>query len=383
MRFLNGVKTKNRDYFKSALWSDRSLALKILEEIKFLSEKAAALKGGRVNIMEVCGTHTMVIASSGIRGMLPENVKLLSGPGCPVCVTAAGDIDRILALSSVENSVITTFGDMLKVRGSSGKDLNSVRAEGGDVRVVYSPADALALAAENPGKKFFFVGVGFETTAPLIASVVKTARQSKIRNFYATSLFKLVPPALRLLMENKASDINAFVLPGHVSAIIGWRPYEFLPAKYGIPCAVSGFEPLDILRSISVLLRQVVEKKPGVDVEYSRVVGKDGNQVAKDLMNEVFSVSDASWRAIGTIPGSGLSFAPEYADFDAFSSFGIEYEEKKEPQGCLCGAILLGKAEPAQCRHFGKTCTPLAAIGPCMVSSEGACAAWYKYGVNK
>ncbi|PIS47962.1 MAG: hydrogenase formation protein HypD [Elusimicrobia bacterium CG08_land_8_20_14_0_20_51_18] len=383
MRFLNGVKIKNKDYFKSSLWSDKNLAVKILEEIKILSRKASLLKKGPVNIMEVCGTHTMAIASSGIRNILPESINLLSGPGCPVCVTSAGDIDRILQLSRLKNAITATFGDMLKVRNSSGEDLNSVRASGRDVRIVYSPSDALGIARANPDKNVIFVGVGFETTAPLIASVIKTASAAGVKNFYVTSLFKLVPPALKILMENKAADINAFILPGHVSAIIGYRPYEFVPAKYGIPCSVCGFEPLDILRGISALLRQIVEKKPRLDVEYSRVVSKDGNAVAKALMAEVFSVSAANWRAIGVIPGSGYDLSPEYDRYDAFSSFGVKYSEKKEPSGCLCGKILLGVAKPVQCRHFGKACTPLNAIGPCMVSSEGACAAWYKYGVKK
>jgi len=369
----------NKNYFDNFLWNDRELSHKIFNEINFFSNNI----NRKINIMEVCGTHTMTIASSGIRDILPDNINLISGPGCPVCVTSAGDIDRILKLAQEKNVIIATFGDMVKVKGSQGFDLNKVRAFGGEVKVVYSPLDALKIADENPSKKVVFIGVGFETTAPLIAYVVKIAYQKNIKNFFIVPLFKLVPPALKFLLDSKISKIDAFILPGHVSVIIGYKSYDFLIRKYKIPSVIAGFEPLDILRAISLILKQLYENKPLVEVEYFRVVNKKGNETAISLLDEVFRKSDANWRAVGKIYLSGYSLSGKYLKFDAFREFHIPEKESVEVKGCLCGKIILGLAKPLQCRYFGKECTPSDAIGPCMVSSEGACAAWYKYGIKK
>ncbi|HAN04752.1 MAG: hydrogenase formation protein HypD [Elusimicrobia bacterium GWA2_64_40] len=371
---------KNSDRFSSPLWRDRALGAAAVAEMEKLAPRAAALTGGRVNFMEVCGTHTMAIAASGMRKLFPPQLKMLSGPGCPVCVTSQGDIDRVLALAELPGVIITTFGDMLKVKGSRGLDLHAMRERGADIRVVYSPLDAVELAAAEPARQVVFIGVGFETTAPVIAGAVARAKAAGLKNFSSTAFFKLVPPALELLLSDPENRIHGFMLPGHVSAIIGLEPYRFVAEKYKVPCVVTGFEPLDILTGVNMLLRQVVSGKALVEDEYFRVVRKAGNPAAQRLMAEVFTVSAASWRAIGTVPATGLEFSSAYAGFDAVKRFKIPYRDAPEPKGCLCGGILLGKALPPDCKLFGKVCTPSNAVGPCMVSSEGACAAWFKYG---
>ncbi len=366
--------------FGSPLWRDKTLASAAMRDMEKLSAAAASKTGGTVNFMEVCGTHTMAIAASGMRRLLPKELRMLSGPGCPVCVTSQGDIDRVLALAGLPDVIITTFGDMMKVKGSKGLDLNSMRERGADVRVVYSPLDAVALAEANPGREVVFIGVGFETTAPVIAAAVARAKKLGLKNFSSTAFFKLVPPALEMLLSDPENRIHGFMLPGHVSAIIGLAPYRFVAEKRRVPCVVTGFEPLDILAGINMLLRQVVSGEPRVEDEYFRAVPQDGNPAARKLMAEAFTVSAASWRAIGTLKGTGLSFSKAYAAFDAVKKFRVPYKDAPEPKGCLCGQILLGKALPPDCRLFGKACTPSSAVGPCMVSSEGACAAWFKYG---
>ncbi len=374
------MKARPSDGFSSPLWRDPVLAASAVYEMRRLAAEAASRTGGQVNFMEVCGTHTMAIAASGMRRLFPKELRMLSGPGCPVCVTSQGDIDRVLALASVPGAIITTFGDMLKVKGSAGLDLHAMRERGSDVRVVYSPLDAVALAEAEPSRQVVFIGVGFETTAPVIAGAVKRAKNAGLKNFSSTAFFKLVPPALELLLSDPENRIHGFMLPGHVSAIIGLEPYRFVAEKYRVPCAVTGFEPLDILSGINMLLRQAVSGRPAVEDEYFRAVRPEGNPAARKLMDEVFTVVPASWRAIGTVEGTGLGFSRAYEHFDAVKRFKIPYSEAREPGGCLCGKILLGKALPPDCPLFGKACTPSSAVGPCMVSSEGACAAWFKYG---
>ena len=374
------MKAASKERFSSPLWRDRALAASALSEISRLAPAAAAKTGGQGNFMEVCGTHTKAIAASGMRKLLPKELRMLSGPGCPVCVTSQGDIDRVLALAAIPGVIITTFGDMLKVKGSKGLDLQSARERGADVRVVYSPLDAVALAAAEPSREVIFIGVGFETTAPVIGGAVVRAEKAGLGNFSSTAFFKLVPPALELLLSDPENRIHGFMLPGHVSAIIGTGPYKFVAEKYRVPCVVTGFEPLDILSGINMLLKQVLSGEPKVEDEYFRAVRAEGNPAAQKLMKEVFSVTTANWRAIGPVPGTGMEFSKAYARFDAVKRFGIKYEEAPEPKGCLCGKILLGKALPPDCPLFGKACTPSSAVGPCMVSSEGACAAWFKYG---
>ncbi|MBU2574475.1 MAG: hydrogenase formation protein HypD [Elusimicrobia bacterium] len=365
--------------FESPLWRDKTLAANALREIEKLVSAITSPAGKEINLMEVCGTHTMAIAASGIKNMLPKGLRMLSGPGCPVCVTSQGDIDRVLETAALKNVIITTFGDMMKVKGSAGRDLQSMRRDGSDVRIVYSPMDALELARLNPGKKVVFIGVGFETTAPAIACAVRHARREAVGNFFVTPLFKLVPPALEALLSGP-NNIGGFVLPGHVSAIIGSNAYGFVADKYKVPCVVTGFEPVDILRGINMLLTQIARGSPKVETEYYRAVKPEGNPEAKKILAEVFTVSDAYWRAIGRLAATGLSFSGKYKRFDAFSRFRINYRESPEPKGCRCGDILMGKALPKECGLFGLSCTPSNAVGPCMVSSEGACAAWFKYG---
>ena len=374
------MKAASKERFSSPLWRDRALAASALAEISRLAPAAAKKTGGGVNFMEVCGTHTMAIAASGMRRLFPKELRMLSGPGCPVCVTSQGDIDRVLALAELPGVIITTFGDMLKVKGSKGLDLQSARERGADIRVVYSPLDAVALAAAEPSREVVFIGVGFETTAPVIGCAVARAKKMGLKNFSSTAFFKLVPPALELLLSDPENKIHGFMLPGHVSAIIGTGPYKFVAEKYRVPCVVTGFEPLDILAGINMLLKQVVSGEPRVEDEYFRAVRAEGNPAAQKLMKEVFSVSTATWRAIGAVKNTGLEFSKPYAAFDAVKRFKIKYAEAPEPKGCLCGTILLGKALPPDCPLFGRACTPSNAVGPCMVSSEGACAAWFKYG---
>lgn len=374
------VRQAKKDCFSSPLWRDKGLAALALQDMLALTAQVTGRTGKTVNIMEVCGTHTMTIASSGMRRLFPAGLKMLSGPGCPVCVTSQGDIDRVLALAAMPEVTLATFGDILKVKGSLGFDLNRMRENGSDIRVVYSPLDALAYARSNPLRQVVFVGVGFETTAPLIAASLLRARKGKIANFPVISLFKLVPPALKLLLSDPENDISGFLLPGHVSAIIGVRPYQFIAREHNVPCVITGFEPLDILTGINMLLRQLVRGRAEVEDEYSRAVKETGNPTALEAMAKVFSPVDASWRAIGVVEKSGLGLSPEFSGFDAVRRFKIVCKEAPEPRGCLCGAILMGKAQPPDCRLFAKSCTPSSAVGPCMVSSEGACAAWYKYG---
>ncbi|MDD2806788.1 MAG: hydrogenase formation protein HypD [Elusimicrobiales bacterium] len=374
------MKTSPAERFSSPLWRDRALAASAISGITRLAADAAAKTGGTVNFMEVCGTHTIAIAATGTRKLFPKELRMLSGPGCPVCVTSQGDIDRVLALAAIPGVIITTFGDMLKVKGSKGLDLGSARERGADIRVVYSPLDAVAMAQAEPSRQVVFIGVGFETTAPVIGGAVVRAKKLGLKNFSSTAFFKLVPPALELLLSDPENKIHGFMLPGHVSAIIGTAPYKFVAEKYRVPCVVTGFEPMDILSGISMLLKQVISGKPLVEDEYFRAVRAEGNPAAQKLMKEVFSVSAATWRAIGRVENTGLGFSKAYASFDAVKRFKIEYKEAPEPKGCLCGTILLGKALPPDCPLFGKACTPSNAVGPCMVSSEGACAAWFKYG---
>jgi hydrogenase expression/formation protein HypD len=327
-----------------------------------------------MSLMEVCGTHTMVIAKSGMRAMLPDNLHLLSGPGCPVCVTPQETIDYSIKLSAEKDVIITTFGDMVRVPGSSGT------LEAHSPRVVYSPLDALTIAKENPGKDVVFLGVGFETTSPTIAATIIEAARKNMKNFYVLSAFKLIPPALEYIAGSPQIDVQGLILPGHVSVIIGSEPYRFLAEKYHIPGCITGFEPIDVLQGILMLTKQIVEGKSSITIEYDRVVKPEGNRQALDMLSIVFDVCESRWRGIGNIPGSGLKLSSEYAQFDVRSKYDIEVPESVEPEGCICGRVLLGLSMPFDCALFGEKCTPLDPVGPCMVSSEGSCAAYYRYG---
>ncbi len=350
---------------------DKALVRKLAGEIGKFS-------GRDINLMEVCGTHTMAIFRSGIKQLLPKNINLISGPGCPVCVTSQSDIDRMLALAGIKNVIITSFGDMLKVPGTK-STLEKERAAGSDIRPVYSPLDALDIARENKSKEIIFLAVGFETTSPVIALVVHDARKEKLRNFSIYCCHKLIPPAMSTLLTAQEIRIDGFLCPGHVSAIIGAKAYDFIAGKFKIPCVISGFEPTDILETILMLLKQAAGNSASVQIQYKRAVHIQGNTAAQEMLNLVFAPCDADWRGLGIIPRSGLKLNAGYKNFDAGTKFQIKPIKPSEPKNCLCGEVLRGVKNPPQCKLFAKACNPENPYGPCMVSSEGTCAAWYKY----
>ena len=334
-----------------------------------------------VQLMEICGTHTMSIAKSGIRSMLPEGVELVSGPGCPVCVTPSNVIDEILKLAMRPDVIITTYGDMVRVPGNKrGDNLRRRMAEGAQVRVVFSPTDAIKIAKENPDKQVVFLGVGFETTAPGTAAAVGDAAALGIPNFTVLPMLKTCEPVLRALAADPEFSINGFLCPGHVAVIIGSEGFEFLSKEYHLPGVVAGFEAEDILKSVAMLLRQLKEGRAEIENEYSRAVAPEGNPLAKAMIEKYLEPVDTVWRGLGEIPKSGLGIKEEFAEFDAIKRFGIEFGAEETPTGCRCGEVIRGKLHPQGCPMFGKVCTPEDPVGPCMVSSEGACAAAFKYG---
>lgn len=334
------------------------------------------------SLMEVCGTHTMAIAKSGLKSLMPSNIKLLSGPGCPVCVTAQGDIDMVLELAKNRNVILATFGDMIRVPGTD-SSLQEERSRGADVRVVYSPLDALALARQNPEREVVFLGIGFETTAPTVAVAVEIAAEEGLKNFTVWSLHKIVPPALEVILSDPELKVDALICPGHVSAIIGIEPYEKLVAEYRKPCVITGFETADVVEGIYMIMLQLNNRWATSEIQYRRVVKTQGNLVARETMERVFRTKDARWRGLGTIPGSGLELQVQYRDWDARTKFDIPEIEDRPIKGCGCGEVLKGKLAPNECQLFGRACTPLKPIGPCMVSQEGACAAHYRYSPAK
>ncbi|HNX92675.1 MAG TPA: hydrogenase formation protein HypD [Syntrophomonas sp.] len=333
---------------------------------------------GFASLMEVCGTHTMAIARSGIRELLPPNIKLLSGPGCPVCVTSQGDIDAVILMVQQKDHILVTFGDMMRVPGTH-SSLQEERSQGADVRVAYSPLDALRVARENPNKEVVFLGIGFETTTPAIAITLEQARTEGLKNFSVFSLHKVVPPALELIFSDSDIKVDGLICPGHVSAVIGVKPYELLTEKYRKPCVITGFETLDILEGIYMLLQQLKKEEARVEIQYSRVVKPEGNPIARRTIEQIFQPVPARWRGLGIIPASGLELRKEYADMDARLKFDIPEMEEVPIKGCACGEVLAGKITPPDCTLFGRACTPLKPIGPCMVSHEGSCAAYYRY----
>lgn len=337
-----------------------------------------ALAGSPFTIMEICGTHTVAIAKNALRELLPDTVRLISGPGCPVCVTDNSDIDRFLYLAAQPNVITATFGDMIRVPGTE-KNLQTLRAEGADVRVVYSTQEALKLARENPSKEVVFLGVGFETTVPTVAVSLNSAKKEELKNYSVLSLHKVVPPVLKLLAEDEKLVVDAFLDPGHVCAIIGIEPIQFMAEDYGKPGVVTGFEALDILEAIAMLLRQRAEGRSEIEIQYNRVVKSEGNIHAQEMISRVFEPVDASWRGIGQIPSSGLGIREEFAAWDAARKFSLPIFHSKETPGCRCGEVLKGLIYPTQCPLFARHCTPMKPVGPCMVSSEGSCAAYYRY----
>ena len=344
-----------------------------------LSAKIREISGReKITLMEVCGTHTTAIHKFGIKNLLPENMRLISGPGCPVCVTPNPYLDRAISLSHLPKAMVTSFGDMLRVPGSS-QSLEQARAEGGKLKMVYSPLDALKLAQENPEQKVVFLAVGFETTSPAIAATILNAEKQNCRNFFVLVGHKLVAPAMNALVQNKKIGINGFICPAHVSAIIGARAYEFLARDFHIPCVVAGFEPLDILQGILMLAEMVVSGKAEVKNQYRRFATEAGNPKAREILEQVFEPDDSEWRGLGWIAKSGLKLREKFRTRDAEKMLPVRVEPPRQHKGCKCGEVLQGLIEPWQCRLYGKPCTPEKPVGPCMVSSEGACAVYYKY----
>jgi hydrogenase expression/formation protein HypD len=331
--------------------------------------------------MEVCGGHTAAIHRFGIPHLLPGNIKLISGPGCPVCVTGTDFIDTAIAYSQIENVIITTFGDLIRVPGSE-SSLEKMNEARSDVRIVFSGLDALEIAKLNPHKKVIFLGIGFETTAPATAVTIKQAEKENIDNFFLLSAHKVMPPAMETIVKDGTS-IDGFICPGHVATITGSAIFDFLPVKYNIGCVVTGFEPADLLQAILMLVKQVNNNNPEVEIQYNRAVTVDGNLEAKQYLNEVFKHYDAQWRGFGLIEASGLNLAGRYERFNAGSFMTVEVRTHEEDKRCICPEILRGLKEPGDCSIFAKSCYPENPVGACMVSPEGACNAWYKYRVSR
>ncbi len=332
-----------------------------------------------LKFMEVCGTHTVSIYRSGLRALFPEGLSLVSGPGCPVCVTAQEEIDSLLRLSEMKDIILATYGDMLRVPGSS-TSLAEARAHGASVRVVLSAADALRMARETPNRTVVFAGVGFETTAPATAAVILQACRENIRNFAVLNLHKTVPAVLETLGADPELSLDGFLLPGHVSTILGLTPYLPLPEKHGLACVVAGFEPDQIMAGIALLVLQKKRGIPAVQSAYPEAVRPTGNRQAKRLLETVFEEADSIWRGLGKIPRSGLKLQDAFSAYDARVRFGISDLPARETAGCRCGDVLAGRIQPFGCPLFANRCTPETPVGPCMVSSEGSCSAAYRYG---
>jgi len=353
------------------LYSDPAICKNLLKEI----ENSCSRK---IRLMEVCGTHTVSILKNGIKGLLPKSVSLISGPGCPVCVTSTYEIDSFIAFAKQENVILTAFGDLARVPGTN-SSLSEEAAKGFDIRYIYSPVDALEIAKKNPEKKVIFAGVGFETTAPLVASTILSAEKGGIDNYYVFSAHKLMPPALFALIGMRNTKIDGFLLPGHVSAIIGEQAYLPFFNQYHIPCIISGFEPVDILQGISALTKQIESGTAMLENGYNRIVSFDGNKRALEIMHKVFEVTDIEWRGLSMIPGSGLRIKNEFSHRDAAKVFPLKLEKTEINNGCICGEIITGVKIPSDCPLYKNACTPLHPVGPCMVSGEGTCGAYFRY----
>ncbi len=353
---------------------DKELVRKLVGEIRQFSNRP-------YKFMEVCGGHTMAIQKYGIPSLLPGNIELLSGPGCPVCVTDKGFIDRAIAYSRMNDVIVTSYGDLLRVPGSY-SSLEKEKAEGRDIRTVYSLLEALKIAKNNQNKQVVFLGIGFETTAPASAVGIMEAQKQNVPNFQVLSAHKVMPPAMDAIIE-EGVELDGYLCPGHVSTITGKSIYEHIPERYGLACVIAGFEPTDILQSVLMLLRQVHDQRPKVEIQYKRAVKEEGNKKAKAFMDKVFLKRDDFWRGLGKIKNSGLGIREEYADFDAEYKMPIEVSTVKDDKACICGEILKGVKKPLDCGLFGTTCNPVNPVGACMVSSEGACQAFYKYKRNK
>jgi hydrogenase expression/formation protein HypD len=342
-----------------------------------LAEKIRKTVRGTYNFMEVCGGHTAAIRRFGLPSLLPSGINLISGPGCPVCVTSLEFIDRLIAYSRLPDTVIATFGDLLRIPGTD-SSLENERSSGADIRVVYSGLDALEIARTNRGINVIFPGIGFETTAPGNAVTLKQAAKEKLDNFLFVSAHKIMPPAMEAV-AGSGSVIDGFICPGHVAAITGSEIFSFLPSRFGLGCVVSGFEPADLLQSILMLIKQKNSGSPAVEIQYSRAVTKHGNLIAKTNLEEVFETCDSVWRGFGLIPGSGLRLKESFRHFDASYRIKVEIKPSQEIKGCICGDVLRGLKKPSSCRLFRKQCTPDHPLGACMVSAEGTCNTYYRY----
>jgi hydrogenase expression/formation protein HypD len=347
--------------------------------VEKLTHKIWAASGRSIKIMEFCGTHTHAIHRFGIRQLLPPTIEMFSGPGCPVCVTDNSDIDYAIALSKIPGMIIATFGDLLRVPGTR-ESLLSSKATGARVEMVYSPLDALNLASGNPSCRVVFLGIGFETTAPAVAASIVEAESTGLDNYSVLSMHKLTPPAMRAILESHEIALDGILCPGHVSTVTGWKAWQFLPDSFHIPAAVAGFEPVDILWGVAEIVRQCEEGKPRVVNTYPRSVTPEGNRPAREMMERVFQKGPASWRGLGTIPESGMIIRDGYGRHDARRLFDIEIPKSAAPDGCHCGEVIRGALTPDACPLFRSVCTPSHPVGPCMVSSEGSCAAYYLYG---
>jgi hydrogenase expression/formation protein HypD len=351
-------------------YRDKELVMKLVEQIKNVSTKP-------ITLMEVCGGHTMSIQKYGIPSLLPENINLISGPGCPVCVTDRKYIDHAIALARLPEVIITTYGDLIRVPGST-TSLDREKSQGADVRIVYSVLDALKIAKENPNKKIVFLGIGFETTTPPTAVGILNAAQQNIENFSVLNCHKVMPPAMAALIDEDVK-IDGYIGPGHVSTITGSEIYEPIPKNFNLGVVISGFEPVDLLQSVLMLVNQIENTDQKVEIQYSRVVKPEGNVIAQQMVTKVFEARDDWWRGLGVLKDSGLKIRDEYAKFDAERIFDVEIEKTREDKGCICGLILKGMNKPKDCKLFGTACTPSDPVGACMVSSEGSCYAYYRY----
>ena len=347
------------------------------EIVQNIAKKLKKYNDREISLMEVCGGHTMAIRRFGIPSLIPDNIKLISGPGCPVCVSGIGFIDKAIECTKIKNVIITTYGDLIRVPGSK-SSLEKEKTKGADIHIVYSTLEALEIAKLNKDKKVIFLGIGFETTAPGTAVAIQKAQSENISNFYLLSAHKIMPPVMEALLNDEVK-IDGFICPGHVSTITGSEIYNFIPEKYKIGCVVTGFEPTDMMQSIYMLAKQINNKDQKVEIQYSRVVTEEGNIKAQNIMNEVFETQNDYWRGIGEIPKSGLKLKEKYKNFDAEQAFDLRVESVKENPNCICGDILRGLKNPNDCKLFMKVCSPENPIGACMVSSEGACHAYYKY----
>jgi hydrogenase expression/formation protein HypD len=354
-------------------YRDKDLVLKVSEEIRKISSKP-------ITLMEVCGGHTMSIQRFGLPSLLPETIRLLSGPGCPVCVSSRRFLDQAISYSRLPDVIITTYGDLIRVPGSS-STLDLEKARGADIRIVYSVMDSLEIARKNPDKKTVFLGIGFETTSPASAAAVIGAHREKISNFHLFSSHKIMPPAMAALID-EGVKINGYIAPGHVSTITGTSIYQDIAKKYHLGCVIAGFEPVDLMESILMLVRQYEDNRPGVEIQYRRAVRPEGNVKAREMLDEVFELRDDWWRGLGVLHASGMGIRKKYSSFDAEKMLTVEVEPTREDKGCICGEVLKGLKNPKECKLFAKTCTPQNPAGPCMVSNEGACHAFYRYNRN-